>query len=620
MGISNHTASQLAKVINKNDNNSKPVVNYGTIVESGGQKYVKIDGSTYNTPFISLTDTRADERVTVEVVNHQVIVKGNMTNPAIGKNTVGEIVDRIDGDMDDMETDYNNKIDQTNLDLEQLRKDAEAERKRIEKELTEQIDLAKQAAKEADDHAEAAEKVATDYIEAKPGDGFYVGTSDTSEYHVHINAAGIKIRKGYTSPLVLSSWNASELVIGQTTNFHSSMKVNQFRLRGPSSGGGSIIDYMTIGLNGMSLKDASGKEYSNYGTTSFRIGYTDANKVNLYGTNTALQFRLGTTMFSEYAMNRIQIGPMSGVNKNIVIDQNGIILGQGASTNTNYKLASFTASEITLGDNSTSSVIKLCKSKGSLSYGEFDVGTILDEGPTKNTGIKLESTDDVILSSGNGKDISILAKYGSELGGLEAFTTNNGHIWTVVGTKRPSGENSYIFMGYNPDIRYSCDHIYAFSKSVELNGSRWVWIRGNGIDTSASPGFSLYGFKFIDFYGNFRQINNIDESRMRIFTSHIHSQPNYTQYVWFNAESEFWVSSPDVKFVDCSRFYVSSPYVEFTNCSHFWCNNTDWITSTATASASLYETQIQQSKAIVSLYENQMAQNEAIIALYESTL
>lgn len=57
---------------------------YGTVVENNGVMCVRIDGSDEITPIVSTTTVKENERVRVQIKNHQAVVTGNTTNPAIG--------------------------------------------------------------------------------------------------------------------------------------------------------------------------------------------------------------------------------------------------------------------------------------------------------------------------------------------------------------------------------------------------------------------------------------------------------------------------------------------------------------------------------------------------------
>lgn len=81
-----------------NDNTKKDTscTSYGTAVEYGGSMYVKLDGSDLLTPVDSLTEVRPDDRVLVNISGHNALVTGNITNPAVGKVTAGELSSTIE--------------------------------------------------------------------------------------------------------------------------------------------------------------------------------------------------------------------------------------------------------------------------------------------------------------------------------------------------------------------------------------------------------------------------------------------------------------------------------------------------------------------------------------------
>lgn len=56
---------------------------YGTIVESNGETFVKIDGSDLLTPFVSTVEVGDGDRVMITFDNHTAIITNNITTPAI---------------------------------------------------------------------------------------------------------------------------------------------------------------------------------------------------------------------------------------------------------------------------------------------------------------------------------------------------------------------------------------------------------------------------------------------------------------------------------------------------------------------------------------------------------
>ena len=58
---------------------------YGSVViDTSGNKFVKIDGSTINTPIASTLDVKNGDRVLVTIENHTAKVASNLTTPASG--------------------------------------------------------------------------------------------------------------------------------------------------------------------------------------------------------------------------------------------------------------------------------------------------------------------------------------------------------------------------------------------------------------------------------------------------------------------------------------------------------------------------------------------------------
>lgn len=82
MGISADLAYEFAKITNDTTKDKGDTTVFGTIVEYGGKKYVRIDGSDRMTPYTSTTDVKLGERVTVLLKNHSATVTGNVSSPS----------------------------------------------------------------------------------------------------------------------------------------------------------------------------------------------------------------------------------------------------------------------------------------------------------------------------------------------------------------------------------------------------------------------------------------------------------------------------------------------------------------------------------------------------------
>lgn len=65
---------------------------YGTFVESGKKKYVKLDGSELLTPVIQTAAAKDGERVTVTVKNRTAVVTGNLSSPAARSGDVEDLM------------------------------------------------------------------------------------------------------------------------------------------------------------------------------------------------------------------------------------------------------------------------------------------------------------------------------------------------------------------------------------------------------------------------------------------------------------------------------------------------------------------------------------------------
>lgn len=68
---------------------------YGTIVEYGGSRYVKLDGSDSLTPIVSAVDAKPGERVLVNILKHSATVIGNVSSPAARTDSVKEVADKV---------------------------------------------------------------------------------------------------------------------------------------------------------------------------------------------------------------------------------------------------------------------------------------------------------------------------------------------------------------------------------------------------------------------------------------------------------------------------------------------------------------------------------------------
>ena len=96
MRLEDELLSQFAKITYDNSQSKKTeTISYGTITESNGVKYVKLDGSDILTPIDSTTNTKDGERVTVMIKNHMAVVTGNLSSPAARTEEVEEVNTKV---------------------------------------------------------------------------------------------------------------------------------------------------------------------------------------------------------------------------------------------------------------------------------------------------------------------------------------------------------------------------------------------------------------------------------------------------------------------------------------------------------------------------------------------
>lgn len=96
----NLSSDLVAKFVDVMKQDSKRVTGsigpiYGTIVEYGGSRYVKLDGSDSLTPIVSAVDAELGERVLVNILKHSATVIGNVSSPAARTDSVKEVADKV---------------------------------------------------------------------------------------------------------------------------------------------------------------------------------------------------------------------------------------------------------------------------------------------------------------------------------------------------------------------------------------------------------------------------------------------------------------------------------------------------------------------------------------------
>ena len=95
MSLSYDLISEFVKITNDKKENTKEGTVYATVVNTSGEKYVKIDGSDLLTPIDTTAGIEDQERVTVMIKDHKATVTGNITSPSVGKSTVNKVVGTV---------------------------------------------------------------------------------------------------------------------------------------------------------------------------------------------------------------------------------------------------------------------------------------------------------------------------------------------------------------------------------------------------------------------------------------------------------------------------------------------------------------------------------------------
>lgn len=96
MAISSDIIAQFVKVTNDETKIKSETTVYGTIVEQGGSKYVRLDGSELLTPITTTANVADGERVAVLIKNHTATVTGNMSSPAARMNDIQDTTELMD--------------------------------------------------------------------------------------------------------------------------------------------------------------------------------------------------------------------------------------------------------------------------------------------------------------------------------------------------------------------------------------------------------------------------------------------------------------------------------------------------------------------------------------------
>lgn len=106
MGLSHELVSQFAKVINESKKQNTESIMYGTVkTDANGAKYIQLDGSDQLTPLSDDNQPTLDaatitakegDRVSVLIKDHNAVVMGNISSPAVNNDDVETSISNFD--------------------------------------------------------------------------------------------------------------------------------------------------------------------------------------------------------------------------------------------------------------------------------------------------------------------------------------------------------------------------------------------------------------------------------------------------------------------------------------------------------------------------------------------
>lgn len=116
MVLSEDLVNDFVKSINNDNSKNNNEAIYGTVVETNGSLYVRLDGADENvlTPAVTAVTIKAGDRVSVIIRNHTALITGNVSDPAIGVHRAGELESAITQTAAEIRLEVKNTAD--NLD------------------------------------------------------------------------------------------------------------------------------------------------------------------------------------------------------------------------------------------------------------------------------------------------------------------------------------------------------------------------------------------------------------------------------------------------------------------------------------------------------------------------
>lgn len=221
MSLSSDLISRFAKVISKKEDSKKESIQYGTIRDIDGKKYVQLDGSEILTPTSTTVDATEGERVTVLIKNHTATVTGNVTSPSAKQKSVAVVYDTATGAVT-IANDAARTASNANTTANTAKDTAESAATAAS-DAQQAAGNAGQSAENAQSTANNAAKTATNYLYYDDQNGLQVGnkrsgswvgfrTRMTNTAFEILNAAGT-VLASYGANLVELGKNAVDTVI-----------------------------------------------------------------------------------------------------------------------------------------------------------------------------------------------------------------------------------------------------------------------------------------------------------------------------------------------------------------------------------------------------------------------
>lgn len=124
MALSNDLVSQFVRLSTPEPEKKAETTVYGTVRIVDGKTYVRIDGSSIDTPVSESTTTftvNKDDRVMVLIKDHSAIITGNMTSPSATQKNLDETKNDVESKLTSFDKVVANKVDTETFKAEQAK-------------------------------------------------------------------------------------------------------------------------------------------------------------------------------------------------------------------------------------------------------------------------------------------------------------------------------------------------------------------------------------------------------------------------------------------------------------------------------------------------------------------